>query len=275
MSVKPEEAQSGASSATSPGRSTTTYRSRISPLTVHRSIVVGHSWTSSFLQGRGSRPPPSEEKSTTFLVALDAGSSQGRTSRPSCISPVTEGDSETEGRYCPIGHCCNREETMKNQHLARLIGVAALGVSGLGGAGMLIPSLGATGIAGALPTCTAAGGTGLTASVIATTNQAITGATDATGCDLGIYVGPGVTSVTISHATVTGANDHGIFAQDTSGLQVTNSTVSGNGVAPTAGIAENKAIELVGVSNSTVSGNTVSGNLADGGIGVADDGQVA
>src|SRR5664280_2094763 len=120
-----------------------------------------------FLQGRGSRPPPSEEKSTTFLVALDAGSSQGRTSRPSCISPVTEGDSETEGRYCPIGHCCNREETMKNQHLARLIGVAALGVSGLGGAGMLIPSLGATGIAGALPTCTAAGGTGLTASVIA------------------------------------------------------------------------------------------------------------
>jgi len=163
---------------------------------------------------------------------------------------------------------------MKNRHMARLVGVVALGVSGLGGAGVLIPSLGATGIAGALPTCTAAGGTGLTASVIATTGQTITGATDATGCDLGIYVGPGVTGVTINHASVTGANDHGIFAQDTSGLNITNSTVSGNGVAPTAGIAENKAIELVGVSNSTVSGNTVSGNLADGGIGVADDGHV-
>ena len=163
---------------------------------------------------------------------------------------------------------------MKNQHLARLIGVAALGVSGLGGAGVLIPSLGATGVAGAVG-CTPAGSTGLTAAVVATAGQtSFPSPIDATGCDLGIYVGPGNTGVTINNVTVSGANDHGIFAQDTSGLTVSNSTLQGNGVAPTAGINENKAIELVGVSNSTVSGNTVTGNLADGGIGVADDGPV-
>ena len=161
---------------------------------------------------------------------------------------------------------------MKNQHLARLVGVVALGVSGLGGAGVLIPSLSGGGIAGAVG-CTAAGSTGLTASVIATASTTYSSTIDATGCDLGIYVGPGITGVTIS-ATISGANDHGIFAQDTSNLTVSGSTLQGNGVAPTAGINENKAIELVGVSNSTVSGNTVTGNLADGGIGVADDGPV-
>ena len=141
---------------------------------------------------------------------------------------------------------------MRNHRLVRLLGAVGIGIAGLTGTGVLVPSLG-SGIAGAV-SCSAAGSTGLTASVIATTSQTITSPIDATGCDLGIYVGPGVTGVTINNATVTGANDHGIFAQDTSGLTVTNSTVSGNGVAPTAGIDENKAIELVGVSNSTVSG---------------------
>jgi hypothetical protein len=37
--------------------------------------------------------------------------------------------------------------------------------------------------------------------------------------------------------------------------------VTGNGLAPTPGINENKAIELVGTANSTVTGNTVTGNL--------------
>ncbi|HET6966565.1 MAG TPA: right-handed parallel beta-helix repeat-containing protein, partial [Acidimicrobiales bacterium] len=126
--------------------------------------------------------------------------------------------------------------------------------------------------AGAIPACTAAGSTGLTAKAVATTNnQVITGTIDATGCDVGIFVGPGITGVTIT-ADVSGANDHGIFAVDTSGLTITGSHVTGNGVAPHSTIAENKAIELAGVSDSSITGNTVTGNTADGGIGVADDG---
>ena len=38
--------------------------------------------------------------------------------------------------------------------------------------------------------CLQAGNTGLTASIVAHPGQTITGAVDATGCDLGIYVGP-------------------------------------------------------------------------------------
>ncbi len=122
------------------------------------------------------------------------------------------------------------------------------------------------------PTCVSAGSTGLTAAVVLTSGQHYSGTLDATGCDVGIYVGPGATGVVIAGATVTGANDHGIFVQDASGIVIRDSTVSGNGVNPNAAIAENKGIELVGTTNSLVSGNTVENNLADGGIGIADDG---
>src|SRR5665811_2075108 len=228
--------------------------------------------------GYGTREPRRQNEEHHLLGCPRPGtavaSSQDRPATPVASGPRRDETCRRGTEYCPIGHCRNRGGTMKNHRLARLIGVVALGVSGFGGAGVLIPSLGETGVAGALPPCSAAGTTGLTARTIATPNQTITGATDATGCDLGIYVGPGVTGVTINNATISGANDHGIFAQDTTGLTVSNSTVQGNGVAPTAGIAENKGIELVGVSDSTVSGKTVTGNLADGGIGVADDGPV-
>jgi parallel beta-helix repeat protein len=140
---------------------------------------------------------------------------------------------------------------------------------------LLPPSLGT---AGAAPspsrTCLPAGGTGLTAAVVATTGQIVTGTIDATGCNVGVYVGPWASSVVISGATITGAKDHGIFIQDTSNVLVENSTVSGNGVSPTPGIPENKAIELVGTSYSVVRNNIVTGNMADGGIGVSDDGMI-
>ncbi len=132
------------------------------------------------------------------------------------------------------------------------------------------------------PSCHPAGTSGLTARIIARSNQVITGKINAVGCDVGIYVGHGVTNVVITHATVTGANDHGIFVQDTRNVLITNSLVTGNGVAPhtcarppTAPcIAEDKAIELVGTSNSEVVHNTVKLNFADGGIGIADDGAI-
>jgi hypothetical protein len=131
--------------------------------------------------------------------------------------------------------------------------------------------------------CSPAGSTGLTTKQILASNQQLIGVTlDASGCDIGIYVGPGADTVLISGVTVSGANEHGIFVQDASHVTIQYSVVTGNGVAghacppsgvaPPACIAEDKGIELAGTSNSTVTHNVVSYNRADGGIGVADDG---
>ncbi len=131
--------------------------------------------------------------------------------------------------------------------------------------------------------CSPAGNTGLTAKQILTSNQQLIGVTvDATGCDVGIYIGPGTNTVLISGVKVSGANEHGIFVQDASHVTIQYSVVTGNGVAghacppsgvaPPTCIAEDKGIELAGTSDSTVTHNVVSYNHADGGIGVADDG---
>ncbi len=141
----------------------------------------------------------------------------------------------------------------------------------------------ATVFAASQPTCQAAGSTGLTAAVVATAGQTITGSIDATGCDVGIYIGPSASGVTVEDATVTGADNQGIFVQDASGTVIEDSIISGNGAKPTLCptppakptgpcIAEDKPIELVGTSHAVVRDNVVTGNLADGGIGVADDG---
>ncbi len=127
--------------------------------------------------------------------------------------------------------------------------------------------------AGAAAACVRAGTTGLTAARVVASTSTMRGTTvDASGCDVGIYVGPTAKNVVIEKVTVTGANDHGIFVQDATHVTVLTSTVRANGVAPTPKISENKAIELVGTTDATVHHDTVSGNTADGGIGVADDG---
>lgn len=114
--------------------------------------------------------------------------------------------------------------------------------------------------------------TGLTAAVVATSNQVITGTVNATGFDIGVYVGPGVTGVIIRNALIFGANDHGIFVEDTSGIIVKDSTITGNGVSPHGGLPEDKAILLAGTSNSLIKNNNVSLNVGDGGISITDDG---
>lgn len=134
--------------------------------------------------------------------------------------------------------------------------------------------------------CSPAGDTGLTAAVVANSNQVITGIINAAGCDIGIYVGPGI-QVVIANATVTGANDHGILVQDTTNTVIENSLITANGIAPQPAcpfgtpstpskpcIANNYEVLLVGTSHALVKGNTVSFNPADGGITVADDGPV-
>ena len=124
-------------------------------------------------------------------------------------------------------------------------------------------------------TCAPAGTTGLTAAMVATAGQTISNQTvDATGCDIGIYVGSSASGVTITGTTVKNANNHGIYAQDTTGLTVSGSTVENNGLHPNSNLNEDKALQLDGVSNSTIKSNTVQNNVADGGIGINDDGPV-
>ncbi len=144
---------------------------------------------------------------------------------------------------------------------------------------MIALSLSTGSVRASTPSCSPAGSTGLTAALIATSNQVITSSVDGTGCNVGIFVGPGVTGVVIMGATVTGAGDHAIFAQDTSGLVIMGSTITGNGINPQTCdipgihpcIAEDKAVELVGTSNSVIAHNDVSHN-GFGGIGISDDG---
>jgi Right handed beta helix region len=145
----------------------------------------------------------------------------------------------------------------------------------------------------ASPACVAAGGTGLTAKMVVSTGSHGHGedsghiisdlTVNATGCDVGIYIAPGSSGVILRDVTVTGANDHGILVQDASHVVIMDSVVMGNGIpnqdhscptprSPPPCIHENKALQMVGTSDSIISHNLVKGNGADGGIGVADDG---
>ena len=81
---------------------------------------------------------------------------------------------------------------------------------------------------------------------------------------MGIYVPPGTSGVTIFGATVSGANDHGIMAENTTHLAIQNSTIQDNGLNPTANIDTNKAVLLVGVTDSSVENNTVTGTWPTG-----------
>lgn len=150
-------------------------------------------------------------------------------------------------------------------------------------AGLMVPLLAGAAVAqpvatsGTDPTCHPAGSTGLTAAVIAMPHEVITGTVNAIGCDVGIYVGPGVTHVVIRGATVRNANDHGIFVQNTRDVKILGDLVVHNGWAPhTCGsppcIFEDKAVQLSGTTGVIVRDNIVRANYADGGIGVSDDG---
>lgn len=112
---------------------------------------------------------------------------------------------------------------------------------------------------------------GFTAKVIAYSGETIGGNVNATGYDVGIYIGPGVHDVTVQDATVTGANDEGILVQDASGIVIKDSIVKDNAVAPYVGLSEVKGIALVGTSHVLVTRNTVLHN-DHGGIGLYDDG---
>jgi len=146
--------------------------------------------------------------------------------------------------------------------------------------------LATAGAAQAQASCTPdVGGTGLSAAVVARAHQRISHrVVDATGCDIGIYVGAGARRVSIRSTTVTGANFQGIFAERTSHLTISHSTVTRNAfntIDPSAPplpgsgvhswVGQSFAISLFGVSHAAVSGNKVYNN-GRGGIGLMDNG---
>ena len=156
---------------------------------------------------------------------------------------------------------------------ALLAGVPlAIVATGLGWSAPIALGSAEAGAAGRVA-CSPAGTSGFSAAlVVNTSGTTVSSNVDGTGCNLGIYVAPGANNVTISGITVSGAGDHGIMAENVTGLTIQNDTVQGNGVHPTHNLGTDKAIQLVGVSSSMVTGNTVTGNVADGGISVTDEG---
>ncbi|TAM62877.1 MAG: hypothetical protein EPN50_06410 [Chloroflexota bacterium] len=149
-------------------------------------------------------------------------------------------------------------------------GLAALFSTTLAGVALLAPPAVLTVVAAS---CSPAGDTGLTAAVIVPSGAHVHGLdVNAAGCDIGIFVGPGSTGTMVTGSTVRGANDHGIFVENASNVTIAGNLVTGNGLAPTAGINEDKALQLSGTRDSMVRDNRVVGNVADGGIGVSDNG---
>lgn len=117
----------------------------------------------------------------------------------------------------------------------------------------------------------------MTAKVVVSSQTTVHSDVDATGCDIGIYVGPGGSGAVIDGVTVTGANDHGILVQDVDGVVIRNSTITHNGVARHDAIiggalSEDKALTLLGARGALVEDNRVVDNVGDGGISINDDG---
>lgn len=125
---------------------------------------------------------------------------------------------------------------------------------------------------------------GLSAAVVARAGQTIANRVVATTCDIGIFVGPHASHVTIRHVTVSGAGFQGVLAENTSYVTVRNSTIRGNGlrtidakapVQPGSGlhsfVGQSFGISLFGVNHAAIRDNTVTGN-GRGGIGVMDNG---
>ncbi len=109
----------------------------------------------------------------------------------------------------------------------------------------------------------------LTAKVIAYPGEIITGQINATGYNFGVFIGPGVTNVLVYHAHIYGASDHGIYAEDTSGISIMYSNISYDVLHPDKAIPEDKALQFSGVSNSYIVGNIVTHAAGDGGIRVS------
>jgi len=112
----------------------------------------------------------------------------------------------------------------------------------------------------------------ITAAKVAITGQTITGDVDATGCDAGVYIGPGVTGVTVT-AAVHDASQVNIF-NDGGTVTVTGSTVTNVGAHTGTAFTPNGVQTGIGVyfscgGTGIISSNTIN-QYQKGGITVRD-----
>jgi hypothetical protein len=117
-----------------------------------------------------------------------------------------------------------------------------------------------------VPTCTATGfmrdGIDLTAALINPAGT-VSGLLDATGCNIGVYYGPGK-SGTVSGANIAGANYYGVVV-NAAAVDVTGSTIHDIGESPLNGSQHGVAvlyttIDQAGASTGTSAKGTMSGN---------------
>src|SRR6185312_7740621 len=113
------------------------------------------------------------------------------------------------------------------------------------------------------PACTAITSTDseapTSAAIVATSGQTITGTIDATGCDVGVFVGSGVSNVTVT-ATIHDANKVGVLADGATNVTVTGSTISNIGNHTGAsfdpnGVQAGNGIRFTNSSTGSVSNN--------------------
>ena len=123
----------------------------------------------------------------------------------------------------------------RNSSMKRVALVAGAAVTLAAGSALAAPSAFASGTLA----------NGFTAKVVAHSGQTIRGAINATGYDVGVYIGPGVHNVRVLGARITGANDHGILVQDAYNDLIKGNTVLSNGLNRHAGLQEDKAIARV------------------------------
>ncbi len=120
-------------------------------------------------------------------------------------------------------------------------------------------------------------GAAITAEFIAVPNGPITTPVDATGCDVGVYIGPGVTGVTVT-ATVHDALQVDIF-NDGGAVTVTGSTVTNVGAHTGTTFTPNGVQTGIGVYFSCSWTGTISNNIINeyqkGGIEVRSLGSVS
>ena len=122
---------------------------------------------------------------------------------------------------------------------------------------------------GAVTTCTPTtferDGRPLTAAVIGTPAPISRAIIDATGCDIGIYYGPGITG-SVDQSSIAGASYFGVV-NDGGAVDVTRSSVSNIGDRPFSGAQHGNAIFYTtehvqnvptGTASGTISGNSVS-----------------
>lgn len=88
------------------------------------------------------------------------------------------------------------------------------------------------------------------AAVVATSGQKITGTIDATGCGVGVYVGPGVTGVTVK-ADVSNAHYVGIYV-DGGNAKINGSSVTNVGDTPFDGVQYGWGIGFVTTASGSI-----------------------